>query len=84
MLQKLPNIAIHLSRLRKALSFADYALRPGDGERSPQQRLLSCSADEPAETHPLSATLFVGLLKCNVRFINRLIDASHRLGVVRD
>jgi hypothetical protein len=34
MLQILPNIAIHLSRLRRALSFADYTLRPGDGERS--------------------------------------------------
>ena len=33
MLQILPNIAIHLSRLRRALSFADYTLRPGDGER---------------------------------------------------
>jgi hypothetical protein len=31
--QQTPNTAIHLSRIRLAIFFADHTLRPGDGKR---------------------------------------------------
>jgi hypothetical protein len=32
-MKRLPNTAMHLSRPRKVIFFAEYSLRPGDGER---------------------------------------------------
>ena len=37
-MRRLPNTAMHLSRRRNVIFFAEHTLRPGDGERSKDRR----------------------------------------------